>query len=38
MEVDPKTHNVYLVTADLIPGRPHPKAKSGTFRLLIFAK
>jgi DNA-binding beta-propeller fold protein YncE len=38
MEVDPKTHNVYLVTADLIPGRPHPKAKPGTFRLLIFAK
>jgi hypothetical protein len=38
MEVDPKAHNVYLVTADLIPGRPHPKAVPDTFRLLIFAK
>ena len=38
MEVDPKTHNVYLVTADLKPGRPHPKAVPGTFRLLIFSK
>jgi DNA-binding beta-propeller fold protein YncE len=38
MEVDPKTHNVYLVTADLKPGRPHPKAVPGTFRLLIFSR
>ncbi len=45
MELDPKTHNVYLVTADLKPvqptaEKPHPRPAPvpGTFRLLIFSK
>jgi len=38
MEVDPKTHNVYLVTAKLVPSKPYPKPASGTVQLLIFAK
>lgn len=44
LEVDPKTHNVYLVTADLKPTpptadnpRPYPTVLPGTLRLLIFA-
>jgi DNA-binding beta-propeller fold protein YncE len=45
LEVDPKTHNVYLVTADLKPTpptaenpHPYPTVLPGTLRLLIFAK
>jgi DNA-binding beta-propeller fold protein YncE len=38
MEVDPKTHNIYLVTAKLVPAKPYPKPAPGTVRLLIFAK
>jgi YVTN family beta-propeller protein len=38
MEVDPKTHNVYLVTAKLVPSKPYPKPAPGTVQLLIFAK
>jgi YVTN family beta-propeller protein len=38
MEIDPKTHNVYLVTAKLIPAKPYPKPAPGTVQLLIFAK
>jgi hypothetical protein len=37
-EVDPKTHNVYLVTAKLVPSKAYPKPAPGTVRLLIFAK
>jgi hypothetical protein len=42
MELDPKTHRVFLVTADRRPGKPtaaepHPRAipVPGTFRLII---
>jgi hypothetical protein len=45
MEVDPKTHNVYLVTADLTPTPPtadnpypHPTVVTDTMRLLIYAR
>jgi len=45
LEVDPKTHNVYLVTADLKPTpptaenpHPYPTVVPETMRLLIFAK
>jgi DNA-binding beta-propeller fold protein YncE len=45
LEVDPKTHNVYLVTADLKPTpptaenpHPYPTVVPETLRLLIFAK
>jgi DNA-binding beta-propeller fold protein YncE len=38
MEVDPKTHNIYLVTAKLVPSKPYPKPAPGTVKLLIFAK
>jgi DNA-binding beta-propeller fold protein YncE len=38
MEVDPKTHNVYLMTAKLVPAKPYPKPAPGTLQLLIFAK
>lgn len=45
LEVDPKTHNVYLVTADLKPTpptaenpHPYPTVLPGTLRLLILAK
>jgi hypothetical protein len=38
MEVDPKTHNVYLVTTKLVPANPYPKPVPGTVQLLIFAK
>ena len=38
MEVVPKTHNVYLVTAKLVPAKPYPKPAPGTVQLLIFAK
>ena len=38
MEVDPKTHNVYLVTAKLVPAKPYPKPAPGSLRLLIFSK
>lgn len=45
MEVDPKTHNVYLVTADLTPTpptsdnpHPHPTVVPDTMRLLIYAQ
>jgi len=38
MEVDPKTHNVYLMTAKFVPAKPYPKPVPGTLRLLIFAK
>jgi YVTN family beta-propeller protein len=46
MELDPKTHNVYLVTAEFGPPpaatpenpRPRPSMVPGTFTLLIFGK
>jgi DNA-binding beta-propeller fold protein YncE len=46
MALDPKTHNVYTVTADFGPApaptaeEPHPKpaALQGTFRLLVFGR
>ena len=38
MEVDPKTHNVYVMTAKLVPSKPYPKPAPGTVQLLIFAK
>jgi DNA-binding beta-propeller fold protein YncE len=38
MEVDPKTHNVYLMTAKFVPAKPYPKPVPGTLQLLIFAK
>lgn len=38
MEVDPKTHNVYVVTAKLVPAEPYPKPAPGTVQLLVFAK
>lgn len=38
MEVDPKTHNVYIMTAKLIPAKPYPRPAPGTLQLLIFAK
>lgn len=45
MELDPKTHNVYLVTADLTPTpptpanpHPHPTVVPDTMRLLIYAQ
>jgi DNA-binding beta-propeller fold protein YncE len=38
MEVDPKTHNIYIVTAKLVPAEPYPKPAPGTVQLLIFAK
>ena len=44
LEVDPNTHNVYLVTADLRPTpptadnpHPHPTVVADTMRLLIYA-
>lgn len=45
LELDPKTQNVYLITADLKPTpptadnpRPRPSIVPGTFRLLIFSR
>src|SRR5690242_14586941 len=45
MEIDAKTHNVFLVTADAVPvpptpDNPHPRPKitPGTFRLLVFSR
>ncbi|MGA9307621.1 MAG: hypothetical protein WBW31_19635, partial [Candidatus Sulfotelmatobacter sp.] len=42
MELDPKTHRVYLVTADLgpQPTEPHtpPSMVPGAFRLLVFGQ
>ena len=45
MEVDPKTHTVFLVTADRTPtpptpDNPHPRPTitPGTFRLLVYAR
>jgi DNA-binding beta-propeller fold protein YncE len=45
MEVDPRTHNVFLVTADLTPvpataDNPHPRPAivPGSFRLLVFGR
>lgn len=38
LEVDPKTHNVYLMTAKLVPAKPYPRPAPGTLQLLIFAK
>jgi DNA-binding beta-propeller fold protein YncE len=45
LELDPKTQNVYLLTADLKPTQPtaespHPRPSivPGTFRLLIFSR
>jgi DNA-binding beta-propeller fold protein YncE len=45
MEVDPHTHHVFLVTADLTPTpptpenpHPHPTVVPGTMRLLIYAQ
>ena len=38
MEVDPKTHNVYIMTAKLIPAKPYPRPAPGTLQLLIFAR
>jgi DNA-binding beta-propeller fold protein YncE len=44
MEIDPRTHDVFLVTADLVPvpptdDNPHPRPTIalGSFRLLVFA-
>lgn len=45
MNIDPKTHRVFTVTADLTPtpptaDNPHPRPsiKPGTFRLLVYAR
>jgi len=38
MEVDPKTHNVYLMSAKLVPAKPYPRPAPGTLQLLIFGK
>jgi YVTN family beta-propeller protein len=45
MEVDPKTHTVFLVTADRVPApptadNPHPRPTvvPGSFRLLVYAR
>ena len=45
MEVDPKTHTVFLITADRTPtpptsdnSRPRPTTTPGTFRLLVYAR
>jgi YVTN family beta-propeller protein len=45
LEVDPRTHNVYLVSGDLTPTpptadnpHPHPTVVPNTMRLLIYAK
>jgi DNA-binding beta-propeller fold protein YncE len=45
MEVDPDTHNVYLVSGDLMPTpptaenpHPHPTVVPGTMRLLIYKR
>jgi DNA-binding beta-propeller fold protein YncE len=45
LEVDPKTHNVFLVSADLTPTpptasipHPHPTVVPNTLRLLIYSK
>jgi hypothetical protein len=45
MELDPKTHRVYVVTADRKPGvptaeRPHPRPVPvpGTFRLIVLGR
>jgi DNA-binding beta-propeller fold protein YncE len=45
LEVDPKTHNVFLVTADLTPTpptpenpHPHPTVVPDTMRLLIYTQ
>jgi hypothetical protein len=45
MEVDPKTHTVFLVTADRVPtpptaDNPHPRPTvvPGSFRLLVYAR
>jgi DNA-binding beta-propeller fold protein YncE len=38
MEVDPKTHMVYLMSAKLIPAKPFPRPAPGTLQLLILAK
>jgi YVTN family beta-propeller protein len=45
MELDPKSHRVYLVTADRTPGtptadRPHPRPVlvPGTFRLMVLGR
>jgi hypothetical protein len=46
MEIDPKTHNVYLVTAEFGPApeataenpRPRPKILPDTFTLLVFTR
>jgi len=45
MEIDPRTHDVFLVTADLVPApptadNPHPRPTMtpGSFRLLMFAR
>ena len=42
MEIDPKTHRVYTVTADLgpQPSEPHqpPEMTPGTFRLLVYGQ
>lgn len=47
MTLDPKTHNVFLVTADLgpalpptpeVPDPPHPSIFPGTFVLLVFGR
>jgi hypothetical protein len=46
MNIDPKTHNLFLATADLGPApaptkkNPHPERKPipGTFRVLIYGR
>jgi hypothetical protein len=45
MELDPKTHKVFVVTADRKPGtptaaQPHPRAVPvpGTFRLIVLGR
>ena len=45
MELDPKTHRVFVVTSDTKPGtptadqpRPRPVAVPGTFRLIVLGR
>ena len=38
MELDPKTHNIYVMSAKLVPAKPYPRPAPGTVQLLILAK
>jgi len=40
MALDPKSHRVFLVTADLgepAPGQRRPTVNTGTFRVLVYS-